>query len=376
MVRAAVIAFCLTLVAAVASAAPRTVVSLSPLHSIVASVMQGVGSPELLLKGAASPHGYALKPSEAAALQSAELIVWIGPNLEGFLAGAIDNLEDRAHVLTAATLPGVERLDGREGGIWEGHDHDHGHADDKHDHGHAKHDDDQDHAKDKHDHGHAKHDDDHDHAKDKHDHGHAKHDDDDHDHAKDKHDHGHAKHDHDHGHDVDLTHVDGHLWLDPGNAIAIARAVATELAELDAANAATYRANADAFAKRLATLEQSIAADLAPVRDRRYIVFHDAYQYFERHFGTAAAGSITVSPDRKPGARRISDIRKRLVAQDVVCVFREPQFAPDIVNTIVEGTSARAGVLDPLGANIEPGADAYPTLLRRLADALVGCLGA
>jgi len=317
----------LVALSATAVAAPRVVASIKPVHSLVAAVMQGVGTPTLLVSGAGSPHNYALRPSEARQLQSVELVVWVGPGMEAFLAKPVASLGDRARVLTLIGAPGVELLAGRSGGIWEVHDHDHHAADD---------------------HADGDHDDDH-------------HDD---DHRKDSH--------HDHHHDT--SEVDAHIWLDPDNAMAIGRLVAASLSELDPDNAASYRRNADRLAGRIATMAAGIDADVAAVRARPYVVFHDAYQYFEHRFATAAAGAVTVSPEREPGARRLSQIRRRIVAQGIVCVFREPQFEPAIITTIADGTPARVGVLDPLGAVIPPGPDAYIVLMQRLTTSLVDCL--
>jgi zinc transport system substrate-binding protein len=168
--------------------------------------------------------------------------------------------------------------------------------------------------------------------------------------------------------------TDPHLWLDPRNAIAFTRAVAEVLAEIDPAQAATYRANARARVATLERLHNGLAETLAPVRDRPYMVFHDAYQYFEARYDLAAAGSIAVDPGRPPGAERIAALRQLIRARGAVCVFIEPQFEPAIARTIVDGTGARPGRLDPLGAGLAAGPSLYPRLLRRLADDLTDCL--
>jgi zinc transport system substrate-binding protein len=169
---------------------------------------------------------------------------------------------------------------------------------------------------------------------------------------------------------------DGHLWLDPANGKAILRVAAERLAALDPANAERYAANATAAAARLDELDRTLAARLAPVRNRPFVVFHDAYQYFERHYGLAAIGSITVNPENRPSARRLQELRDRIESLGVRCVFSEPQFAPALVRTITEGTKARTGVLDPLGAALPDGPSLYPALLQGLAESLVACLGA
>ncbi|MGE0723278.1 MAG: zinc ABC transporter substrate-binding protein [Alphaproteobacteria bacterium] len=188
---------------------------------------------------------------------------------------------------------------------------------------------------------------------------------------------GHA-HGNDHGHDHGHSHVagedDGHLWLDPANAQAILSVVAEALAGRDPARADLYRANAARRSAAIAALDASLRQRLDPVADRPFLVFHDAYQYLERRYGLNAVGAIAVSPDRKPGARRIRELRRRVAGADVRCVFSEPQFDPTVVATVLEGTGARTAVLDPLGAAIANGPELYPTLMRMIAGTIVGCL--
>ena len=186
----------------------------------------------------------------------------------------------------------------------------------------------------------------------------------------------HHDHDHDHAHHHDAAAGrDMHVWLDPRNARAMADAIVTALAESDPANAERYRANGTRLRDRLDALERAIGADLAAIRDRPFVVFHDAYQYFEHRFGLKALGAVTLSPERQPGAKRLAAIRARIRTSGAVCVFAEPQFPPALVGTVVEGTGARTGVLDPLGAGLAPGADAYAALLNGLARAFADCLG-
>jgi len=313
LVLAAVSALTLTAYAVVGAAAqepPKVVVSIAPIHSLVAAVMEGVGEPYLIVKGAGSPHAYALRPSEAEALQNADLVVWVGESMETFLADTIPTLAPDAKVLELMDVPGVTVLAMREGEGWEQHEHE-----------------------------------------------------------GDEH-----EEDHDEDHEHEHEGADGHLWLDPDNAKAIVVAMAEQLAEMDPARAATYRANGAWASAGIDALSADIAQDIAPVADRPYIVFHDAYQYFQRRFGTRAVGSVTVSPEKQPGAGRIAEIRERLAGESVVCVFREPQFSPQVIATIVEGTGVRVGVLDPLGAEIAPGPDLYAMLMTALADGLVACL--
>lgn len=328
---------------AVPAAAVDVVVSIKPLHSLVAGVMGDTGSAKVIVRGDASPHTYALRPSDAAALEAAGLIFWIGPGMEAFLERPLAALGADATVVEVAGQRQVALLPIREGGPFEAHDHgDGGHGGHHHD-GH-----------DHHAHGDHSHDD---HAHD--DHGH------DDDHA-----HGDGPGQHTHGADG----FDMHLWLDPQNAAAIVAVVEAALSAADPANADAYRANAEAIENRLAALATEIEATLAPVRGKPFIVFHDAYQYFEARFGMPAAGSITVSPEVMPGAERIAAIRARIGETGAACVFAEPQFEPRLVQTLVDGTTARAGTLDPEGGALTEGPELYFDLMRNLATSLRDCL--
>ncbi len=301
--------------------APRVVATIKPVHALAAAVMDGVGTPALLVRGTVSPHGLNLKPSQARTLAQANVVIWIGPALELALAKPVRNLAGKAVSVALQDAPGVRLLKLREGGLWE--EHDHGDHDDHGDHGHGHKDDD-----------------------------HKGHDD----------------------HDGERADIDAHIWLDPQNAIAMTRAIAEALTRADAPNAAAYRANAAASIGRLKALDAEIAKALQPVRGKRYIVFHDAYQYFEKRYRLTPAGSVTIDPHRAPSPRRLYDIRTRILERGASCVFREPQFEPKIVNVLVRGTSAKVGTLDPIGAGLPAGKNAYAMLLRRLAAGLRACL--
>ena len=291
-----------------AAEAPRVVVTIKPVHSLVAGVMQGAGVPHLLLKGAASPHAYAMTPSDAAALQAAGLVIWVGEGLETFLRKPLKALPETTRVLALDDAPGMTLLDIRQGDGWGEHDHDHGKSGA---HGHG-----------------------------------------------------------DHGHDE----KDMHLWLDPMNAKAIVEAAVNALSALDPANRDLYVRNGAAVTARLDALDDDLRRQVAPLREAPYIVFHDAYQYFEQSYRLGAVGSITINPEAAPGAKRLRAIRKTLVDSKARCVFREPQFAPKLVATVIEGTTVRTGVLDPLGADLPDGPDAYFTLMSNLAAGLRECL--
>ena len=342
---------------ALASADVKVIASIKPVHSLVAAVMEGVGKPELLVEGAGSPHTYSLKPSQAKKLQEANLVFWMSHDLEAFLERSIEGIATNAKSVSLMESHGLTTLNFREGGAFDAHAHD-AHKDHD-DHGHDDHDN---HNKDDHDnHGHDDHDD---HKKDDHDgHGHDDHD----DHKKDDYDdHGHDEHGHD--------ETDPHVWLDPVNAKALVHEIEEALAEADPANARAYEANAEAMMSRLDNLVAEIDAELEPVKGRGYVVFHDAYQYFENRFGVSAVGSLTVSPEVLPGAERVAELREKVKSLTATCVFSEPQFEPKLVMTITENTNAGTGVLDPLGASIDDGAELYFTLIRNMAKSLKDCL--
>lgn len=305
------------------SPVPQVVVSIKPLHSLVAGVMQGVGKPELLVKSGGSPHGYVLRPSEAQVLSRAQLIVWVGHELESFLEKPLATLGHKARQLELSEELEESLLPLRAGGSWETHAHHHA----------AEHDD-------------------------------------------DAHEHDHPAEHHDEDHDVEAHHEnehgksDQHLWLDPAMAKRVVTLTAETLGEIDPDRQDRYQANATQMIERLDQLNLRLKKQLAPVKDTPYIVFHAAYQYFESAFGLNAVGSITIDPERKPGVKRIKEIRAKINSLNARCVFSEPQFQSRLVATVIEGTEARTGVLDPLGADIPEGGDAYFQLMTRLGDNL------
>jgi len=329
--------------------APSVVTTIKPLHSIASAVMEGVGTPHILIDGASSPHGFALKPSQAFLLQGADVVFWVGPELAPSLAKPITSMASNAKTVELLEAPGIHQLDIREGANFDAHDHDH---EDGHDHDEAHHDEHEDHEE------HADHDEDHE--------EHADHDD---------HDEDHEEHDeaHEHGHEHGEEH-DPHIWLNPDNGIAIAGVMAETLAGIDPEHAATYRENAAKFKDRIEKLEQEVETQMEPVSGKTFIVFHDAYHHFEHRFGVEASGAITLSPEALSSADRIAHIRERIKDLNVTCVFQEPQFEAKLVDVAMEGSSARKATLDPLGTEIDNGPDLYPELLKNLADSLSGCL--
>lgn len=324
-----------------ALAAPKVVASIKPVQSLVAAVMDGVGEPSVIVDGAASPHTFALKPSTAKLIADADVVFWVGPELEPFLSKPLETLGEKAEAIELSEAPGVTKLPVREDANFEPHHH----GEEEGEAGHEGHD-------------------------------HAAHDHSGHSHGTEAkeaagHDHGHS---HDHGHGHEHGEFDAHVWLDPENAKAMADDIAHHLSEADPENAATYAANAAALKEKLTALETELAAELEPVKDKPFIVFHDAYQYFEHRFGVRAAGSVTLSPEVQPGAERVAALRTKLKDLGAVCVFSEPQFEPKLVSVLIEGTDVRTGVLDPLGADVANGKDLYFEVTRNMAASLKTCL--
>ena len=312
----------------------KVVTSIKPVHSLVSGVMVGVGVPSLIIDGAGSPHTYSLKPSQAKQLQDAKLVFWMGDELETFLEGPIENIAQNATAIKLIDAHGLKKIKFREGGMFDDHGHD-----DHDEHDHEKHDDhdDEKHAKKEHD-------------------DHEDHED-------------HDGHD-DHGH----GEFDPHVWLDPVNAKAIVHEIEEALVKADPEHASIYETNAHKMMEKLDTLTAELREELEPVHEKGFIVFHDAHQYFEQRFDLAAIGSITVSPEAMPGAERVSELREKILELNATCVFSEPQFEPKLVETLVEGTGARTGVLDPLGATLAKGPGLYFQLIRNMASSLKKCL--
>ncbi|WP_259779699.1 zinc ABC transporter substrate-binding protein ZnuA [Aestuariispira ectoiniformans] len=300
----------MTLFAGGAMAEPKVVASIQPIHSLVAGVMAGVGSPTLLVKGGGSPHSYSLRPSEARALADADVVFWVGEGLETFLRKPIKTLGSNARAVELLHAPGVLK-------IAYGPDEEH-HDDDAHEH----------------------------------------------------------EHEHDEVHDEGHHHgaFDPHIWLDPRNAEVLVNTIAAELEAADPANKDAYEANANRLAERLRALDHALSERLTPVEKSPYVVFHEAYSYFEKRYHLNQVASVTVSPDRKPGAAHLKEIRQKIAESGAMCVFTEPQFEPKVVQTVVQGMDVGTGVMDPLGASLVPGEDAYFKLMESLAAGLTDCL--
>jgi len=326
-----------------ANADVKVVTSIKPIHSLASYLMDGVGKPDLIVDGYASPHGFALKPSHAKMLQNADLIFWVGEDLENFLEKPLKSIAKKAEKIELMEIKGLNKLKFRERNIFEEHD-DHGHDE------HAKKEDDHD------DHGH----DEEGHKEDDHDdHGHDEegHKEDDHD------DHGHEGHAH--------GEHDPHIWLDPMNAKVILEEMAEHLIENDQENASKYKANLKKARKDLDKLTKKTKSELN--KDFKSIVFHDAYQYFEKRFDVNVLGAFTVNTDVMPGAEQLAEIREIIEHDKVSCVFSEPQFNPDIINAVAKDMNISTGVLDPLGATLNPGKNLYFDLIRNMSKSFKSC---
>ena len=298
--------------ASYSNAETKVVTSIKPLHSLVSYVMDGVGTPDILVDGSSSPHTFQLKPSHATMLQEADIVFWIGEDLETFLETPLESIAKNSRHITLMDSDEIELLKFREKNIFDGHD-EHGdeHADE---HG------------------------------DEHD---------------DHHD-GHA-----HGeHDI-------HFWLDPEIAKTIVKIVTRELSEIDPTNASTYKSNS---IKAVNEIDQLISDTRSKINSNAsYVVFHDAYQYFEKRFGVEVVGALTVNPEVLPGAKQLAEIREVIEHENINCLFSEPQFNPSIADTIAKDTGVKAAVIDPLGAELDPGKDLYFDLIGNIATSFESC---
>lgn len=316
--------------------APNVAVDIAPLHSLVAQVMDGVNEPDLLIRPEASPHEYQLRPSEAKALSEADIVFWIGEDLTPWLEKPLTTLAGSATVVEMMNAEGTTLYDFREGATFEAHEHhDEGHHDDDH------HEEDNHHAGEHHGEDHSEH---------------------EHHHAESNH----AEHHHE-GHDP-------HVWLDPKNAQAWLKVIASTLIEADSQNAQVYQDNADAAIHRLDQLVSDIQQQSRSLNGIKFIVFHDAYQYFEQRFQLLATGAISVSDASKPSPARIAEIRQTVQDLGVTCVFTEPQYNPELVKSVFENSTVKTiGTMDPLGASIATGKDQYQSLLTAMIDSLNQC---
>ena len=290
----------------------KVVTSIKPIHSLVSYIMEGVGSPDLIVDGYNSPHGFSLKPSHAKMLQEADIVIYVGEGLEEFLEKPLESIAQNAVKFELLKQSGMKKLKFRERNIFEGHD----------DHGHNKKAKKEDHD----------------------DHGHD--------------DHGHGQ-------------FDPHIWLDPMNAKIIVKKVTNQLSKLDKENSSTYKSNSKEALKEIDNLIKQVKSDIN--NDAKVVVFHDAYQYFEKRFDVNIIGALTVNTDVLPGAEQLAEIREVIEHEKVTCVLSEPQFNPDIVKTIANDTNINMGVLDPLGAKLDKGKTLYFNLIGNISSSLKNC---
>ncbi|CAJ1880778.1 High-affinity zinc uptake system protein ZnuA [Aeromonas veronii] len=287
--------------------------TIKPLGFIAAAIIDGVSEPKVLLPTGASPHDFSLRPSDIRSINSADLVVWVGPELEGFMAKPLAN---HPHALALTQVEGMPLFNYATQDSHDSHDHD------------------------------------------------------DHDHAA----HEHGNHDHDEGHEGHHHEgVDPHIWLGPTQAKVIAKAIASELGKLDPANQARYDANLAAFVTKVDAKDKVIAGQMKAVNEKGYFVFHEAYGYWERHYGMSSKGHFTVSPERRPGAKTLVDIRKALEEKQASCIYAEPQFSPAVIESVARNTGAKVLLLDEVGEQVPLGPDGYPQFMQQLADAFAQC---
>ena len=314
----------------IASETKGVVTTIQPINSLVSAVIGNTGKTISLIPAEISPHEYKLKPSDTKKLQNANIIFFVSDHLESSVTKVFENLPKNIKIINLMEDAGIKHLAIRDNEVWERHDHHHGHGD---------HDDHDKHAK--------------------------KHDDHDHDkHAK--------KHD---DHDDHEKEDDVHIWLSPDNAVKIIKKINKELSLYFPENAETYDKNANQMIKEINQLKVELKKELSGIKDKPYIVFHDAYQYFETSFGLNAAGSVALEGDIASSPKQISIIKDKIVKLKASCVFQEPQFDSKLVKIVVEGTNAQIGTLDPLGVNIKSGENFYLQLLKNMAKSLKDCLG-
>jgi zinc transport system substrate-binding protein len=313
-----------------ANAVPNVATDITPIHSLVSQVMAGVGRPDLIVQSGASPHNYSLSPSEAQALQEADVVFWVGEGLTPWLERSLDKLSPDSTKVELLEAMGTTTYAFREGATFDAHgDSDH---DEEKEGEHGTHDDLQD---------------------------------------------GEEKDDeHNEGHHQENSGADPHAWLDPANGKVWLDVIAAALAEEDPENAAQYLENSAIGQADIDAAVSRIEITVAQLENKQFIVFHDAYQYFEKRFGILAAGAISIGDASKPSPARIAEIRAVVTNLDVSCVFTEPQYNPGIVKAVFGGTGVNtSGVIDPLGSGLATGANLYPDLLIEIADGLQSCLG-
>ena len=337
-----IILFVFSSINAFATETTGVISTIQPINSLVSAVIGNTGKTISIIPAEQSPHDFKLKPSDVKVLQNSNIIFYVSNHLESSVTKVFKNLPKNIKLINLMEDTGINHLAIRDNAAWERHDH-HGDDHDDHDKHGKKHDDHDDHDK----HG-KKHDDHDDHDK----HG-KKHDDHD-DHEKED---------------------DVHIWLSPDNAIKIVQKVNKVLSLYFPENSKIYNENTTKFIDKIRNLKMELIKELSPIKNKPYIVFHDAYQYFEKTFELNAVGSVALEGDIASSPKQISFIKDKIIKSKASCVFQEPQFDSKLVKIVVEGTDAKIGTLDPLGVNITGDKDFYLQLLSNMAKSLKECLG-
>ena len=317
--------------------------TIQPINSLVSAIIGNTGKSITIIPSEQSPHDFKLKPSDVKVLQNGNIIFYVSNHLESSITKVLKNLPKNIKLINLMEESGVNHLAIRDNDAWERHDH-HGHDDhDVHDKHGKKHDDHDDHDK----------------------HG-KKHDDhDDHDKHEKKHD----------DHDDHEKEDDVHVWLSPDNAIKIVQKVNKVLSLYFPENSKIYNDNTTKFIDKIRNLKMELVKELSPIKNKPFIVFHDAYQYFEKTFELNAVGSVALEGDIASSPKQISIIKDKIVKSKASCVFQEPQFDSKLVKIVVEGTDAKIGTIDPLGVNVSENKDFYLQLLTNMTKSLKECLG-
>ncbi|MDC0092874.1 zinc ABC transporter substrate-binding protein [Alphaproteobacteria bacterium] len=325
-----IILFGLSSINVFATETTGVITTIQPINSLVNAIIGNTGKTISIIPGEQSPHDFKLRPSDVKVLQNGNIIFYVSNHLESSVTKVFKNLPKNIKLINLMEDTGIKHLAIRDNAAWERHDH----------HGHDDHDDHDKHGK--------KHDDHDDHDK----HG-KKHDDHD-DHEKED---------------------DVHIWLSPDNAIKIVQKVNEVLSLYFPENSKIYNDNKTKFINKIKNLQKELVKELSPIKDKPYIVFHDAYQYFEKTFELNAVGSVALEGDIASSPKQISFIKDKIIKSKASCVFQEPQFDSKLVKIVVEGTDAKIGTLDPLGVNITGDKDFYLQLLTNMAKSLKECLG-
>ncbi|MDA0361405.1 MAG: zinc ABC transporter substrate-binding protein [Proteobacteria bacterium] len=295
----------LSLISVALAEVPRVSVDILPVHSLVSQVLKGLAVPDLLVETGSSPHNYYMRPSEAAALEAADIVFWVSDGLTPWFGNVVGTISKKAKVIELFKAKGVKKLPFREGAAFENHAH---------------------------------------------------------------------EENHEIGVEKSEDEYNPHAWLDPENGKLWLDVIATELSKLDPKNSNIYLQNAHEGKLIIEAVEKNILIMLNPYRSKSFVVFHDAYQYFEHRFDFLSSGAIALSDASKPSPSRLKEIKDLILELGVACVFAEPQYSRGLVNAVTEGTNAHIGVLNPMGVDLKSGPLFYPNLLEEIAKNISDCL--